>query len=127
MNTGILLITHDKIGPDLLETAEKILKQQMLNVEVLVAPIDCDADALLLQAQHMVSSLNHGQGVLVLNDVYGATPFNIARQLQSSEVQVLSGLNLNMLLRAINYQSCPVTELAEKAREGGITGVRYAE
>ena len=127
MQTGILLLTHDKIAPAMLETAKMILQQTELHIGVIEAPADCDTHAKTQEAQQQLIQLDQGQGVLILNDIFGATPFNIAKQLASDNVCIISGVNLNMLLRALTYQNLPLQELAEKAREGGINGVRYAE
>ncbi len=127
MQTGILLLTHEKIAPAMLTTAKMILQKQELNVRLVEVPADCDTKAKTEEAKQQLSELDQGQGVLILNDLFGATPFNIAKQLENNNVCTLSGLNLNMLMRALNYQSLPLKELAEKTREGGINGVRYAE
>ena len=127
MHTGIVLITHDKIAPAMIDTAKMILQQQELNIGLVEAPADCDTKAKVQEAQSQLRQHNQGQGVLILNDIVGATPFNIAKQLDGNDVRIISGLNLNMLLRALTYQSLPLQELAEKTREGGINGVRYAE
>jgi len=127
MHTGIVLITHDKIAPAMIDTAKMILQQHELNVGLVEAPADCDTQAKVQEALLQLKQYDQGQGVLILNDIIGATPFNIAKQLDNSAVHIISGLNLNMLLRALTYQSLPLQELAEKTREGGINGVRYAE
>ena len=111
----------------MLTTAKMILQKQELNVRLVEVPADCDTKAKTEEAKQQLSELDQGQGVLILNDLFGATPFNIAKQLENNNVCTLSGLNLNMLMRALNYQSLPLKELAEKTREGGINGVRYAE
>lgn len=104
-----------------------ILQQADLNVGLIEAPADCDTQAKILEAQQQLKQYDQGQGVLILNDITGATPFNIAKQVESDSVRIITGLNLNMLLRALTYQNLPLQELAEKTREGGINGVRYAE
>lgn len=127
MQTGILLLTHDKIAPAMLETAKMILQKNKLDIGIVEAPADCDTTAKAQEAQQQLILLDQGQGVLILNDIFGATPYNIAKQVDNDKVCIISGLNLNMLLRALTYQNLPLQELAEKAREGGINGVRYAE
>ncbi len=125
--TGILLITHDKIGTGILATAAMILQKPDLPVGLLEAPADCCTEEKTHRAKALIQQLDNGQGVLILNDIYGATPFNIAKELVGERVMLLSGLNLNMLLRAINYRERPLSEVAEKAREGGLNGVRYGD
>ena len=122
MSTAILLITHDKIGPAFVDTAKMILQRIDLPVHYVEAPADCDTSAKLEEAKKLIAN---EQEVLILNDVYGATPYNIAAKLENENIRVLSGLNLNMLLRALTYQELPLSELLEKASEGGVSGVRY--
>jgi PTS system ascorbate-specific IIA component len=73
-----------------------------------------------------VEQLDQGDGVLVLTDIYGSTPSNIASHLSSRPgVQVVAGLNLPMLLRVLNYARLDLATLAEKAVSGGREGVVY--
>jgi len=72
----------------------------------------------------MVDELNSGDGVLILTDLYGATPSNIACRLtRFSDVMVVAGLNLSMLIRVLNYPELSLTEMAERAVDGGRQGV----
>ena len=68
--------------------------------------------------------LNLGSGVLVLTDLYGATPCNIASSLlKHPDVRLISGVNLAMVLRILNYSTLSLDEMAAKAIEGGKDGV----
>lgn len=125
MSTGILLITHDKIGPALADTAKMILQQTELPLAIVEAPADCNVADKVTEAQQHIDHLGLDTDVIILNDIYGATPYNIAQQLKGERVAVLSGLNLNMLLRALTYQHLPLAEVLEKASDGGTGGVRY--
>jgi PTS system ascorbate-specific IIA component len=73
----------------------------------------------------MLKVLNRGAGVLVLTDIFGATPHNVAQQLACSKrgTTVLSGLNLPMLVRVFNYPQDDLDTLASKAAEGGSRGI----
>lgn len=125
MSTGILLITHDKIGSALVDTAKMILQQAELPISLVEAPADCDVDDKVTEAQQHIEHLGVNADVIILNDIYGATPYNIAQQLKGKHVAVLTGLNLNMLLRALTYQHLPLADVLEKASDGGTGGVRY--
>ena len=72
----------------------------------------------------ILDQLDEGDGVLVLTDAYGSTPSNIACRLGARrQVAVVTGLNLPMLLRVLNYPALPLDELKEKAVSGGRDGV----
>lgn len=121
---GVLLITHDPLGHVLLATADAILGHCPLPVEVLTVPLDSDPDLTAAEARRLATGLNHGAGVLVLTDLYGSTPGNIAcRLLDFAQVRVVSGVNLPMLLRVCNYHSLDLDGLADKAAHGGRDGI----
>ena len=76
------------------------------------------------QAQALVAQLNSGDGVLVLSDMYGATPCNIVTKLwQPGMVAGVAGVNLPMLVRAMTYRHEPLNVVIEKALSGGREGV----
>lgn len=124
MSVGVLIITHEGIATAILETAVNILGKCPLRVEVLPAARDCDTDALRNRVKQKVDELNDGDGVLVLLDIYGSTPSNVACSVvDQDQVRVISGLNLPMLVRIFNYPALALPELADKAVSGGKDGV----
>ena len=126
MSVGILLLTHECVGADLIVTARHILGRLPVTIDALAIPPGSDADAALRDAAARVRALDSGAGVLVLTDVYGATPSNVAEKLDDLglDVQRVSGLNLPMLLRTLNYPEHTLAELAQTAANGGRTGIR---
>jgi len=123
---GLLIVTHNQIGTALLETASHMLGMCPLMVEVLPVPADCDPDAMVRQGRELVDALNNGEGVLILTDMYGSTPSNIAARLaDDQQILVVSGINLPMLVRVMNYPRLSVSELAIKAESGGRDGIFY--
>lgn len=123
MTVGLLLITHYNLGTSLLETVTKMLNSCPLLTETLSVTHDSDPKLLEAQARQMLQSLNQGQGVLVLTDLYGSTPANIASRLQDGRTAVVSGINLPMLVRVLNYSQLDLSDLTEKALSGGRDGV----
>ena len=124
MKVGILLITHDNIGAVLLRTAIEVLGICPLSASALAAPSDCDPEGILQAARRAAQELDNGGGVLVLTDLYGATPSNIACRLRRShKLRIVSGLNLPMLIRVLNYPDLDLEELQHKAVSGGRDGV----
>jgi PTS system ascorbate-specific IIA component len=124
MKVGILLITHGNIGDALLRTAVDVLGVCPLSVLALAAPPGCNPEEIYQRAREATSQLDSGDGVLVLTDLYGSTPSNIACRLRKLvHVRVISGLNLPMLIRILNYPDLDLDELAHKAVTGGRDGV----
>ncbi len=124
MKVGILLITHGKIGQGLLDSAIEILKVRPLPTRVLGTTSDCDPDQTLSAAEQALLELDSGDGTLVLTDLYGSTPSNIACKLyQRGQVRVVTGINLPMLIRVLNYPQLDLKALQQKAVSGGRDGV----
>lgn len=124
MSVGLLLITHDRLGEQLLQTATTMLCVCPLNAEYIAVHGDGDPDRVIETAGDALSRLDVGDGVLVLTDIYGSTPSNIAmRLLASHRVTVVAGVNLPMLIRVLNYPRLSLEELAQKALSGGRDGV----
>ena len=124
MSVGILIITHAKVGDALIETADKMLGGLPLHVQVMPIPLDCEPDNSLEQALKKINALDEGDGVLVLTDMFGSTPSNVANQLLNRPgVCVITGVNLPMLIRVLNYPRLSLEELSQKAVSGGIDGI----
>jgi PTS system ascorbate-specific IIA component len=124
MSVALLLITHNDLGSVLLETATKMLGHCPLLTETLAVTEHSDPDLLAVQSRRMLEDLDGGQGVLVLADMFGATPSNIATRLRRpGRVSVVAGINLPMLVRVLNYPQLDLKALTEKALTGGRDGV----
>jgi len=122
--SGVLLITHGNIGQDMLDTVTTILGGCTLDTLAIGVAADCDTDAVYATASQSCASLDDGQGVLVLTDLYGSTPSNIAnRLLDAHNVIVVSGINIPMLLRIMNYPDRELEVLAEYAASGARNGI----
>ena len=123
MKVGILLITHSDIGKQLLLTATSVFGKNPFQVELLsVDNYDQPNDVKEL-AEKYVKFLDNGAGVLVLTDIIGTTPSNIASSINHDKIKVVAGLNLSMILNVFNYPDDSLDQLSIKALEGGIQGV----
>ena len=123
MKVGILLVTHSDIGKQLLLTATSVFGKNPFQVELLsVDNYDQPNDVKEL-AEKYVKFLDNGAGVLVLTDIIGTTPSNIACSINHDKIKVVAGLNLSMILNVFNYPEKPLDELSIMALEGGIQGV----
>ena len=124
MSVGLLLVTHADIGRTLLDTATRLLGNCPLEVQHLSVPLDCNPDAMEQQARQYIRQLDQGSGVLIVTDIFGATPGNIAARFREQPgIRILTGLNLPMLVRIFNYPTLDLDQLAEKALGGGKDGV----
>lgn len=124
MKVGLLIIAHDGLGKSLLDTVTATLGCCPLEVRTLSVARDADPDALIFQARQLAREIDQGDGLLVLTDIYGSTPSNIACRLQDlPAVQVVAGVNLPMLFRIFNYPTLNLDALTEKALSGGRDGV----
>ena len=123
MNVGILIITHSDIGKQMLLTAISVYGTNPFRVELLsVDNFDQPNDVIQL-GQKYVNFLDKGNGVLVLTDIIGTTPSNIAKSIKHRKIKVVAGLNLSMILNVFNYPKFSLEKLASKAIEGGIEGI----
>ena len=121
---GVLLITHGALGEALLRAAAHTLGRQPERAEHLGVTANDAPEALLARAREALGRVDTGAGVLVLTDMFGATPANVASKLlQDGKVEGLSGANLPMLVRALAHRYEPLAEVVQKARSGGGDGV----
>jgi PTS system ascorbate-specific IIA component len=121
---GILIITHGRFGDSLLECANHMLGKTPPQIASLAVSSKDDPNSVIPEALALVAKVNSGDGVLVLSDMYGATPCNIVTQiLQPEVVEGVAGVNLPMLVRVMNYRHEPLSVLVEKALSGGREGV----
>jgi PTS system ascorbate-specific IIA component len=129
MTIGLLIITHEDIGKQMITAAKVTLNDQLpLKCETLSVHPDCNPDDVSLQANTLIDSLDSGSGVLVLTDIYGSTPSNIANRCdQSPNIKVVAGLNLPMLFRILNYAQLELNEIVDKALSGGHDGIFLCE
>lgn len=125
MSVGVLLITHGNLGDDLLSTATGIFGSCPACAQALGVENDAPWDPLLREAERRTAQLDEGDGVLVLTDLYGSTPANLAVALlaRRAGLRVLAGVNLPMLVRALSYAALDLDQVVDKALQGGRDGV----
>ena len=128
MAVGLLLVSHQGIASQLLKNAENMLRTSPLATRILEVPFDAPLEQVQQQAQDYVKNLDQGDGVLILTDLYGSTPCNIGKSLVvDSGFKLVSGLNLPMLIRVLNYPQLDLDGMASKAVSGGKDGVMLCE
>jgi PTS system ascorbate-specific IIA component len=121
---GILIIAHGTLGESLIHCASHVLNKRPPRLKQLGVTAQDDPLLLLPQARALVKELDTGSGVLILSDMYGGSPSNIAAKLLlPGHVEGIAGVNLPMLLRALTYRERPLATLLTKAISGGCEGV----
>jgi PTS system ascorbate-specific IIA component len=125
VSVAVLLITHASLGSELLRIASGIFGTCPARAAALDVENDTPCDPMLEIAEQRVAELDEGSGVLVLTDLYGSTPANLALALleRRERIRVLAGVNLPMLVRALSYTALELDQVVEKALEGGRDGV----
>lgn len=124
MAAGILIVTHGEIGTALIDTVRTLLNDPALQLRSFSVPLTYDTDSIRHKLCDLCRETDQGDGVLILTDLYGATPDNTTTSMESDcDTCVVSGVNLPMLLKVINYRTLPLSELADKARQGGCNGI----
>jgi PTS system mannose-specific IIA component len=117
---GILLVTHNGLGDSLVDCVRHVIGSVPANLRALSVLADDDPQRKEQEGRALIAQLDTGDGVLLLSDLFGATPSNIARRLyQPGRVEGLAGVSLPMLLRAVCYSSGPLAEVTQKALESG--------
>lgn len=121
---GVLIIAHGSLGHSLIECATHVMGNRPAQLEYLAVSNQDDPAQVLPRAQALVQQLNSGQGVLVLSDIYGATPCNIVTKLLTPDsTEGVAGVNLPMLVRVLNYRHEGLHACIQKALSGGREGV----
>lgn len=117
---GILLVTHNGLGDSFVDCVHHVLGEVPHNLKSLSVYASDDPKQKLIEGEVLIKELDLGAGVLILADVFGATPSNIGRQLCHAErVMGVAGLNLPMLLRVVRQPGKTLPELVQVALDGG--------
>lgn len=121
---GILIIAHGTLGESLIHCASHVLNRRPPRLKQLGVTAQDDPLLLLPQARALVKELDGGSGVLILSDMYGGSPSNIAAKLLiPGRVEGVAGVNLPMVIRVLTYRERPLPVLLTKAVSGGCEGV----
>jgi len=124
MAVGILLVSHNQIGTELINTARQMLSCSSLPTKVISINISDNPESIKRQLDAELLGLDQGNGILIMTDMFGSTPSNIACTVSDrNDVRIISGLNLPMLIRVLNYPNLNLDELEQKALSGGQEGV----
>ena len=129
MSVSILIISHYEVGNALVNAAKATFNTELpLSVSSVEIQSDADPDVLLPELKRLSKEIDQGDGVLILTDLFGSTPSNIAHGIKEcSQCEIVTGLNLPMLLRVLNYPDLNLKEINNKAKTGGQEGIISSE
>ncbi len=120
----ILLLTHAGFASALWKIVVHIYGSPPEGVSLLEISSDSDIEEIRCRLGETVQALAPGRGLLILNDIYGATPANLVQESVSVErVMAITGLNLPMFLRALSRRNVSLPEMAEAALAGAVAGI----
>ena len=124
---GLLIVTHCDLGREFLNAAEFIVGS-IDAADTIPITQTADSEKILKMIEEKVKSLNKGQGVLILTDMFGGTPSNLSLSFLKEEmVDVLTGVNLPMIIAIVqNRTNMKLSELAEMAQKAGKMGISLA-
>lgn len=123
---GIIIVTHVMLGDAFMACAQHIMGREMPNLAQLAVSKADDPDEVVARARRMIEALDDGSGVLLLTDIFGGTPSNVANRLiVPGRVEAVAGVNLPMVVRALTYCHQPLEIVVSKAITGGLEGVLY--
>jgi PTS system ascorbate-specific IIA component len=125
---SILIITHGELGKSLIECATHVLGDKPLFLESLSIENDCTHESMFKQISERINLLDQGDGVLILTDIFGATPCNIITKIiKPGKVSAIAGVNLSMLIRTISYRNESFDSLISKAIQGAQDGIIHIQ
>lgn len=102
---GIVIVTHSKLGDALIEAAEFITGSELTAVSSVSINLNVNAEKLRDKIASEIKAVNRDQGVIILTDMFGGTPSNLSYSfLEEGQVEVISGVNLPILIKALGLQ-----------------------
>jgi PTS system ascorbate-specific IIA component len=120
---GILLLTHAPLGQAFIAAVAHVFRGTTERFEAIDVTADQDIGQVHDLARDAIARLDEGNGVLVITDIKGGTPSNCCNSLAiPGEVEVIAGISLPMLLRAITYRRDTLDVVVEMALAGAQSG-----
>lgn len=124
---GLILVTHGKLAEEFIHAMQHVVGQQDAVATVCIGPSD-DMERRRREISDAIRDVDSGDGVIILTDLFGGTPSNLAISLmQAGKVEVIAGINLPMLIRLAKARCCmSVSEAALAARDAGRNYITIA-
>ena len=125
MSVALFLVTHVGIASNLVAVAEAVIKRKSQNLSYTEVAMDANLDLVNEDIEQRLAQLDTKQGILFLTDIYGSSPSNIAMRLaEKHHAHLISGVNLPMIIRLLNYRDEVEDRLIEKALSGAKKGIQ---
>ena len=125
MSIALFFVTHEGIASNLLTIGEAIVQKPNSNLSYFEIPMGASLDDVVSNIENNLTTLNTDDGLFFITDIYGSTPSNVARQLATKyHGHLLSGVNLPMVIRLLNYRDKQEDELLQRALEGAHLGIQ---
>ena len=124
---GLVLVTHGRLADEFVSALQHVVGQQEQVKAICIGPDD-DMEQRRGDILNAVGEVDAGDGVVVLTDMFGGTPSNLAISIMDkAKVEVIAGLNLPMLIKLASVRSSgSLEEAVEAAREAGIKYINIA-
>lgn len=127
MNIALFFITHEGIASNLLRIAEAIIQRPNSNIDFLEIPMDTSTEQACNNIEVKIEKLEIEDGILFITDIFGSTPSNIAKKIaEKHNAHIISGVNLPMVVRLLNYRDETSVELLHKALDGAHQGIQLS-
>lgn len=124
---GILIVTHGRLAQELVETTRIIVGKNVENIVPITVDWNDDMSDIQKTISSAISKLDQGNGVLILTDMFGGTPSNISLSFLSDKVEIITGVNLPMLIKIVNVgDRYSLKELAQMIHEQGKKSIYLA-
>lgn len=126
---GIVIVTHGKLGEILIETSEIILNSKQDAVASVSINLAENVEKLRQKIETAIKSVNSNKGILILTDMFGGTPSNLSYSfLEEGRIEVISGVNLPVLLKAINLRNktMEIHQMAKTIEDYGKKSISLA-
>lgn len=125
---NILIIAHSEIATSYAYCIEHILNKSIENLYVFAVRQGESLENSIKQVKDLVTKISLQHNLLILTDIFGATPANIAKKmLQKGKIELLTGLSLPMLLRAVSYSDQNFATCISKTLNGGHDGIIHID
>ena len=124
---GMILVTHGRLADEFVNAMEHVVGEQAAVVTVCIGPND-DMEARRAEIRRAINEVNSGDGAIVLTDLFGGTPSNLAISLmEAGKVEVIAGINLPMLIRLAGARKAmSITDAVSAARDAGRNYITVA-
>lgn len=122
---GIILVTHGNFGKSLVEAAELIVGPQDYILSLSV-DVSLGIDAAVESLKVNIAEVSNGVGVLILTDMFGGTPTNLSLSLLGDDIEVVTGVSLPMLLKALQKRNESLQVMADEVSKAGTKGIVIA-